>query len=131
MILDTSFLIDLLRGKDQKVKQKAEELDRVFTTREVSAITVMELWRGACKAAKTKKEKEKVDTLLQSLVIHNFNQTTAKYAAEIEVDLEKRGEMIDLEDIMIAATARATNKKILTRNNKHFKRIQNITIETY
>ena len=30
MILDTSFLIDLLRGKDQSSKAKAEELDNEF-----------------------------------------------------------------------------------------------------
>jgi len=39
--------------------------------------------------------------------------------------------MIDIEDIMIAAIAIVNGEKILTRNSKHFKRIEGLEVEEY
>ena len=61
MILDASFLIDLLRTKDGPAQRKAAELDAQFAGREVSSITVMELWRGVEKSSSTEREAKKVE----------------------------------------------------------------------
>ncbi len=60
MILDTSFLVELLRGKNDNVKAKAEELDKSFETKAIASISVMELWMGALKSAQQEKEKKKI-----------------------------------------------------------------------
>ena len=52
-------------------------------------------------------------------------------AAEMEVSLIKRGEALSLADILIAATAIEYNLIIITRNVKHFKKIQEIKIRKY
>lgn len=39
--------------------------------------------------------------------------------------------MIDLEDIMIAAIAITNNEKLITRNEKHFRRIKGLEVEGY
>jgi len=39
--------------------------------------------------------------------------------------------MIDLEDIMIAATAITRNESVLTRNVEHFNRIPNLKVDSY
>ena len=59
MILDTTFLIDIIRGKDEKVKQKCIYLDNKFITKSISTITLMELWRGAEMNLNSKKEKKR------------------------------------------------------------------------
>jgi predicted nucleic acid-binding protein len=38
---------------------------------------------------------------------------------------------MDPEDAMIAGIAKSNNKKILTRNLKHFQGIENVTTESY
>lgn len=65
MILDTSFLIDLLRGKDQKVKEKVEKIDSEFGMKTVTSITIMELWRGAIRSIKSEEEKKRLTTYLK------------------------------------------------------------------
>ncbi|MBI2667442.1 PIN domain-containing protein [Candidatus Woesearchaeota archaeon] len=130
MILDTSFLIDLLRGKDNKVKDRIDRLDKEFIIKGVASISIMELWRGALQSA-NEKEKKDINELLKSLLIFNLDENAAKEAAEIEFELTKNGDIIDLEDIMIAGISKVRNEVLLTRNVKHFKRIKGVKFEEY
>ena len=131
MILDTSFLIDLLRKGDEQAKNKAEELDQKLEVKSITSISIMELWRGALRSANREHEKQKIEGLISSLMSYTFNELAAKKAAEIEENLRMSGEMIDLEDVMIAAIALVHHEKVLTRNVKHFERIKNLRVETY
>lgn len=131
MILDSCFLIDLLRGKEENVKQKARFLDQQFIVKAVTSISVMELWRGALKKDVSEQEKQRIKMLVSSYTLYSFDEEAALYAAEIEAHLSKNGEMIDMEDIMIAGIAKAKKESILTRNQKHFQKINELQIETY
>ena len=131
MILDSSFLIDLLRGKEESVKQKARFLDQQFIVKAVTSISVMELWRGALKKNVSEEEKRRIKALVSSYTLYSFDEEAAYYTAEIETDLSKNGQIIDMEDIMIAGIAKAKKESILTRNQKHFQRIKELRIETY
>ena len=131
MILDTVFLIDILRGKKIEAKAKASELDEKFSIKGISSISVMELWKGAVLSVKIDKEKKKVNELLDSLIIYPFGEIEAKKSGEIEANLVKKGKFIDVEDIMIASTALIRNEKILTKNVRHFEDIDGLDIESY
>jgi len=131
MLLDTSFLIDLLRGKNPAALERAKELDEKFERKSIASISVMELWRGAMQSHLQEVEKKDINNLLSSLLIHPFNENEAKKAGEVEAELKKSGKMIDLEDIMIAGVALVHNETILTRNKKHFSKIKGINIESY
>jgi len=131
MLLDTSFLIDLLRGKDPEVLKRAEELDKRLESKGVASITIMELWRGAMQSLYQETEKRKVNDLISSLFQYPFQELEAKKAGEIEAELTKKGTMIDLEDIMIAGVAKIHHEPILTRNKKHFSRVHGLHVETY
>jgi len=131
MLLDTSFLIDLLRGNNPNALEKAKELDNKFERKSIASISIMELWRGAMQSHLQEIEKRDINNLLSSLLIHPFNENEAKKAGEVEAELKKSGKMIDLEDIMIAGIALVHNEIILTRNKKHFSKIKGINIESY
>ncbi|MEK6922040.1 MAG: PIN domain-containing protein [Nanoarchaeota archaeon] len=131
MILDSSFLIDLLCGKEESVKQKARSLDQRFVVKAITSISVMELWRGVLKKGASEEEKRKVKEIISSYLLYSFDEKAAQHAAEIESELSKNGEIIDLEDIMIAGIAQSKKESILTRNQKHFQRIKDLEIETY
>jgi len=76
-------------------------------------------------------EKQRIKALVSSYSLYSFDEEAAYYAAEIETHLSKNGQMIDIEDIMIAGIAKAKKEGILTRNQKHFQKIKELQIETY
>ncbi len=120
-----------MRKGDVKAKEKAEELDQKLEIKSITSISILELWRGALRSVNQEHEKQKIEGLISSLMSYTFNELAAKKAAEIEEDLRSSGEMIDFEDVMIAAIALVHHEKVLTRNVKHFERIKSLRIETY
>ena len=129
-LLDTTFLIDLMRGKQEaveKLKQMESEMTPIF----VSTPTIFELWTGIMATKKPDKEKQKVIEVISSVNNLELDLESAKTAGEINGILIKKGEMIDPEDCMIAGIAQTNNESILTRNTIHFGRIKGIKIETY
>ena len=128
--LETSFIIDVIRGEEQ-VSEIEKQLDKGSEAITVAAPTVMELVKGAELSNKPKSEKEKVHNFLSSLIILNLDKESAMLAGEIEAELRKKGEIIQIEDIMIGAIAKHNSETLITRNKKHFERITNLEIETY
>ena len=129
VILDSTFLIDLLRG-NLSIKDKVNELDKGQEEKYVTPITTMELYYGALKSCK-KNEAKKVMALLLSLNKLNFDFSSSLKAAEIQNNLTKKGLIIDIEDIMVAGIAKSVGQKILTKNIKHFSRIEGLKVESY
>lgn len=129
MILDTSFLIDVLRG-DESIRKLEEEVDEGGTG-QVSPVTVMELWEGIHLADSTDREREAVKELLTGLYEAEFDTEAGKRAGEINADLKKRGEPIDVEDAMIAATALTHETEVVTGNPEHFERIPELDVKSY
>ena len=130
MILDTSYLIDLMDGLPeavQKMQQLHEKKENIFIT----VVSVFELWSGIVRSQKSDQEKRKVLTVLQSQLILDLNQPSAEEAGKIDGVLAGEGLNIDAEDSMIAGIARHYGVAVLTRNIKHFKRIKGLIIETY
>ena len=128
--LDTSFIIDVLRGNPEINKiEKALEVSSKPVN--VTTVTIMEVSRGIHLSNFPEIEKIKVHKLLSSLNILNFDKEAAFIAGEIETGLIRKGEKIDLEDIMTAAIVINNNETLLTRNTKHFSRINNLKLEAY
>lgn len=128
-ILDTTFIVDVLRGK-KEISGMVEELDLDEETLAVASPSIMEIWSGACLAKTSKTEKEKINTLLQSLEVLNLDEKAAKEAGEMEAELMQRGQIIETEDIMIAAIAKVHQEKIITRD-AHYAKIPGIKILKY
>jgi len=127
MILETTFVIDLFRGKKDAV-EKAEELDKrgeaVFTT----TVTVFELWQGL--DAATKDKREKLAHFIETFGLLPLDMEGAKHGGEIHRNLSLEGIRIDPEDSMIAGIAMRNAQPILTKD-EHFARIKGLRIETY
>jgi tRNA(fMet)-specific endonuclease VapC len=128
--LDTSFIIDLLRGR-KEAKHAMEKLEIQNEKITIASPTIMELVSGSQKNEKLKNDKEKIMGLLSSLRVLPLAEDEAILAGEIESMLEKKGEMINTEDIMIGAIVKHHNEIILTRNKKHFEKIPDLKIESY
>ncbi len=60
-----------------------------------------------------------------------INYSIAKLAGQINAELKRTGKIIDYGDVLIAATAKYYDLRLITRNYKHFSRIEGLQIETY
>ena len=129
MILDTSFLIAVLRG-DSGVESWESKLEEAGGGT-VTPISVMELWEGIHRSKSSKTEREEVKRLLTGLNEAPFNRAAAMRAGEISAKLTANGNTIDIEDIMIGAVALERNCPVLTGNPKHFNRIPDLVVESY
>lgn len=130
--LDTTFIIDLIKGKDEITtleNQLYEKNEQLATT----APTVIEIIRGIHLKNITIKENEKrkIEELLSSIEILTLDKESAKGAGKIHANLINRGEDIGLSDVMIASICIQNNETLLTRNIKHFERIKDLKIESY
>jgi len=125
--VDTDFLIAVLRG-DQSAIPVIEELDREkirFTT----VINAFELYAGAYYTGKKAVEESK--NLLSKFHIINFDDTCAEKAGEIFATLKKKGMSLDVRDVMIAAVASNYDLTLITRNVKHFSRIEGLKVKSW
>ncbi len=129
MILDTVFLIDLLKGNKDAVA-KAKELEKNNEPLSTTSVSVFEIWQGL-PAKPMVTQMENVLELFKSLNVFELDFDAALEGGEIQRTLKIKGEIIDAEDAMIAGIARSQGEKVLTRNLKHFKRINNIEVESY
>ena len=126
MLADTSFIIDVMRGEEQAVK-KVEEMEGKNKPMTISSISFFELWSGIEQAEKPEKEKEKIQDVISSRAIHDFDRSAGEIAGKIDGILCKNGKKVEPQDSMISGIAIRENEKILTRNIQHFRWIADVS----
>ena len=134
IILDTSACIDYLNGREDLKKLISEQEELLHIT----AITVYEINIGL-KRTKRKISEKRYKHLYKSWIefingmeIFYLSFNEAEKASEIYDELESKGQIIDDNDILIAGIMIANGiKKIITKNVKHFEKIQKIEIISY
>lgn len=129
MILDTSFLVDVLRGNEAVTEWEEELGERGDGI--VTAISVMELWEGIHRTNATEEERQRIRRLLEEVTHAAFDRESAMLAGECSAALLGEGARIEIEDVMIAAIALQRDEPILTGNPDHFERIDGVDVETY
>jgi predicted nucleic acid-binding protein len=127
-LLDTCFLIDLLRG-DPGAVRAAEALDDGATT----AVNVYELIYGVeAGAGDRSARREEAEALISRLEVLPLDGEAAKIAARFMGELHRRGEPVDAMDAFTTAIGlRHGCKVVVTRNAGHFERFPEINVETY
>lgn len=129
MILDSTFLIDVVRGSGD-VAELIADLDASGTAF-VSAVTTMELIEGVHLADATERERTAVEELLTGVNELPFDRECAIRAGRISADLSSSGEPIGVADVMIGATAIVHDRPVVTRNVDHFERIEGLDVVSY
>jgi len=123
IILDTSVLIEYFR-KGNKENTLLYKLGKDDFNYAVSIFTVFEIYKGV------NKERQLIfwNTLLEKYDVIEYKEKENNQAIEIYKNLKSRNKLIELPDILIAATTIANNLKIATINLKHFDRIEGLEI---
>ncbi len=125
-ILDTTFLIDFVDGK---IETKDFDFQgELYTTQ----INMYEFICGLFFSKPSDEESDKILSLLGDIRVFQMSDESIIRAADIFVELYKKGKMINESDLHIAgiALANGTNK-IVTRNVKDFKNIKGLEVVEY
>ena len=127
VVLETDFLIDLLRGEEHAV-EKSKEIEQKGEKKATTPISAAELLEGAYytqgKYLVAAKE------LLQSLEILDFDLEAADRSGEIGAELAKKGRQIGIADTMIAGIVKRYGERLVTRD-EHYQEVRGLTLERY
>jgi len=88
----------------------------------VTAVTVFELHAGV----HSPRQKHAVDTLLAAVPTLPMGAAEAERAASVHRDLSARGLQIGMADSLIAGICLKHNAILLTRNRRHFSRVEGL-----
>jgi tRNA(fMet)-specific endonuclease VapC len=130
LLADTSFLIDIMIG-DASAVQKAAEIERSGSTVSVGSPTIFELYVGISMSGKAEEERSKIVSVLASLPQLSMDHASASAGGLIYGDRLKTGSRINPEDAMLAGIAKVHRETVVTRNVRHFKGIEGVTVESY
>ena len=129
--LDTAFLADLFR-KNPAAEMKLKEFVDAREEISITVMTVAELYFGAYKSNRLEEEKAKVEQIKRRFLILEMNESAAQKFGELLSRLEKSGKTISDRDVLIAAIAISKGENtIVTRNEKDFARISELSVITY
>ena len=128
IFVDSDYLIDYLR-RQAYTKPLIEKIQSRQAEASISVVTVFELYVGALLSNNPGKRFEDVETLLSWFRIVDINKEIMLIAAKINVDLRKKGFMIGIQDVLIAASSISANTPLITNNTKHFQKIEGLKLE--
>ncbi|HMR09989.1 MAG TPA: PIN domain-containing protein [Polyangiaceae bacterium] len=124
-LLDTDILSEIIKGRNETVFARASayltEHGR-FTT---SAVSVAEVIYGLRRVAREDRIVQ-FEASLDTVEVLPFDDAAARLAGRINADLEQRGRIIGMPDVLIAAIALRARVPVATGNVAHFEYVQSV-----
>lgn len=130
MILDTAFLIDLQNGLDDAVEMAAE-IEASGAPRRVPHVVLYELYVGIGKGTQTAANRERIDEVVDSLLLEPTTPSVVRRAGEIEGTLQAGGDGVGAVDAIVGATALAYDEPVVTANVDDFDGMEGVTVARY
>jgi len=128
-MLDTNICSFIIREKPQSIKIKLQEMEKEHTVA-LSSIVVSELLYGANKKGSPKLLKI-VTTFIDNFVIYDYSKVSAHSYAIIRTKLEKKGQIIGANDLLIASHALGLGATLVTNNKREFERVEGLSFEDW
>ena len=127
-LLDTNFCIELLNKHDSRAAKKLASV----SPKDIRLCSVVqaELYHGAYKSGREANLKlvRSFLSLFESLA---FDDHSAETYGRLRTELEKRGNLVGPNDLLIASIALANDVTLITHNTSEFSRILNLKIEDW
>ena len=128
-MLDTDICIYTIKRKPSSVVNRLEQLKPGELA--MSAITFAELVNGAKKSKYVEANMERLNDLGELIDVRPFDRQAALFYGSVRSSLEKRGEVIGGNDLLIAAHALSLNWTLVTNNEKEFRRVEGLRVENW
>ena len=128
-LLDTNICIYALKNS---VKHLTDKLLKTPTKSiKIPSMVTAELLYGVEKSANYEKNMSIYKAFLSIYEMVPFDEKAAEHYAQIRADLERKGNVIGNNDIIIAATALANNGIVVSNNISEFKRVNGLHVEDW
>jgi len=130
-LLDTNVLSELIRKRPNPgVTERVRNLPREHLV--TSSVCITELRYGAVRHPQGNTLWKRIsEEVLAHIQILPLGRREAERAGELLADLERRGEVIGIEDVLIGATALENDFAVATRNVRHFNRLNGLVVESW
>ncbi|MBS3151512.1 type II toxin-antitoxin system VapC family toxin [Candidatus Woesearchaeota archaeon] len=116
--LDTDVCIEIIKGNED-VKAKLIQFSSLQLN--VTSISVFELYLR-------KDNPGDIDDFLDGVDVIPFDEVSAKIASNVSKLLRRRGKLVDVRDIFIAAISMREDCNFITLNEKHFADIDGLKL---
>lgn len=127
-LLDTNAWIALLKNNLQVVEGvRHAGIDALY----LCAPVWSELWFGACNSQRVAENQGRLRELASQVASLPFDDRAAEHCGEIRAQLVRQGQPIGPYDLQIAAIARASGLRLVTRNVSEFSRVPGLSIENW
>ena len=127
--LDTNICIYVINKRPSAIIAKFTE----FPPQElgISAIVVSELRYGVANSQQAERNQQLLDAFLRPFQIVPYGKKAAQAYGTIRAELEKKGQPIGREDLLIAAHAVSADLTLITNNEDEFRRVPNLRVENW
>ena len=128
-LLDTNICIYIAKYNPSSVRARfaqhpANELA-------MSVITLGELRFGAEKSQAKEQAMAVIDELVNLMNVEELGEDVAEHYGDIRAQLQKSGQVIDNNDLWLAAHARSNDWILVTNNEKEFLRVEGLSVENW
>jgi tRNA(fMet)-specific endonuclease VapC len=129
IILDTNICIYLIKRKPPSVLRHFQNYRPGDIA--ISAITLAELEYGVAKSQAKERNKKALSQFIIPLEVLPFDHAATVCYGQIRADLERKGQPIGANDLLIAAHALSLDALLVTNNMKEFARIEDLKLANW
>lgn len=129
--LDTSACIDLIRGRNLKIRRHFAQTVEAGHTVAISSIALHELSFGAARSHNPEASRNVLNIFVSGVVVLEFDSDDALVAGEIRAHLAVTGNTIGPFDTLIAAQALRRKLTLVSDNVREFKRVRGLSVENW
>jgi tRNA(fMet)-specific endonuclease VapC len=129
-LLDTNAWIAYLRGRHPGIRQRIIH-DFGPSDLKLCSVVKAELLHGAYKSSHIPENLGLLSDLFQIYASLPFDDSAAEAYGRLRTNLEKTGNLIGPNDLMIASIALAHNLTLVTHNTREFNRVPNLHVEDW
>ena len=127
--LDTNTCIDLLKGRSPLLAERFRELKPGQVA--LPALVYAELLLGVELSARAAQNRLRVEKFVAPLKLLYFDAQSAAAYAAARAALQRAGQMIGPNDLIIAATVISHQALLITANVREFRRVPGLRLEDW
>ena len=129
--LDTNICITCIRKSIKTENIVRRFIEYGYFNIKLSTIVIAELMHGAYKSKRTEKTLSDTEEFIAGFEVIPFDYDAAVAYGKIKASLERKGQVIGSNDMLIAAVALSRNAVLVTNNTREFSRIDGLKLDDW
>ena len=127
-LLDTNIVIYVIKRRPLSALQLFNDNEGHMA---ISSITLAELLHGAEKSNEPVRSLATVEDFCSRLEVLPYGAKAAQHYGSIRAELERRGQLIGVNDLYIAAHARSEGLTLVSNNLREFERVEALQLDNW